>query len=1705
MSVSKKDLGEEHGEIRNLGSPILSKIQQAFLYIKTFATAKANDDFTSVRAVEGAHNSTLNIGWDKAEARLVLVVKVVNFDLVGQIKEGRLATPTWLEHLASGAEVEVNCLTVVDSLVSSEGSSPGLKAIIDDMTGHVAPRRIVCVGFCVGGTVATLSATWAAIQWPTADVRCISFGASAVGNAAFAGAFKWLVGISYRVTFRRDPIPAQSTAQASVLKHVHGAVYICGDSMRPGCQPKADLAKADLGDHSAQAYMGALSSNCKRQSIERQRQVGSAKPNLGHTAVEAAARAASSAAQGMLVSQVSLRESVSSASGSLDDDLDISQEPTGLASFMRAGMGNIVTDTASASKAAFASALRKLGSKSRRSSSSSSGDDTAFSDRPSVSANSDSNLDRAIYGPAKYDADLAAGKIVRSNALMAEDALPTQAQHEQCVAGFIGNMPESGAQGVDGKLPEDAVNCAYMEAAAQGSDVGSLQKIEEGSLGSGGLSAKSDEQGEAASQQEARKLTRNFSLEERDSSGVDQKDLSNLQKILVLGKISQAAILAAAAYRNHDTFKCQTGITKSRLIYDKEHHDTKVHVGWLEGGTAVFAFRGTASRQDGLQDVKIFSRNIDYLQELYPGVKAHLGFMQQFAAVCHPDRSETNMAAVLKELSGGQIPNRVICTGHSLGGALATLGAAWAALEYPDADIRCITFGSPRVANKVFGKAFNALVGTSLRLVHGFDPVPSLPPSLMYKHVPGVIHIKRDDLLLKHRPWHTMLRSTVSDHGMMKYSKGVYRHMPGGLESLPSFFAPKPVKKMCENVCSVTGWGRASSQPSADGVAASPDSPVTSPVTKSEKRKSKDEPDHQLKKTLMDLGEDHGHLQDLSSPILSKIQEGFFYMRSCLVDDANDMFTRFGSLQGPNKSTMFVAWDEVKSRLVLSCRIMDFTFLTGMREAKLASPPWLAHLASDAQVEVNCLRVFQAFVDPQDGETDLKSLIKHTIGDVNPRRVVCVGFCAAGSVTTLTAAWAAVQWPAADVRCISFGAPAVGNTAFAASFKWLVGISYRVMFRRDPVPTALAATGLKHVHGAVYLCGKSMKLGSQSKGQIAPIADLGDHAFTGYSGALYATCKVQSDRERATEGACRAKLDTHSSFSGSSLRSSSLRSEGSLGRDSTVSLTETIDSLDNGDDEEAGITSKQPTGLMAYVRSGASNLFVDTLTVSKLAVASAFTKFGKLIPRSKPKGPSGDNTAACGHEGLAAEQSARLANGDGLLAEDDAYLISGEPPSIGKAAYSPGDSTAGEVPGPLAPGVSLPERVIDDSIPGDFQDVQGAGASLGPADIPAEEGHLCVRSRVKAAHPKLARAFSLMERDSWQVDQSHLSNMQRVLVMGKISQAAIVAGAAYRNEDTFKLQTGIPKTRLIKDKVHHDTKVHVGWLEGGTAVFAFRGTASRQDGLQDVKIFSRNIDYLQELYPGVKAHMGFMQQFAAVCNPEKPETNMAAVLKELSGGQIPNRVICTGHSLGGALATLGAAWAALEYPDADIRCITFGSPRVANKVFGKAFNALVGTSLRLVHGFDPVPSLPPSLMYKHVPGVIHIRRDDLLLKHRPWHTMLRSSVTDHGMRKYSMGIYKHMPGGLEAHVAFFAVRPVARLCDKVTQAAQRATGMGGQEEQDEAQGNTKEYAEDVISPTSKAKAAGSKKGRHIRSHSSSLDWMAGLKSGRTCHPFVVAV
>ena len=99
IPVSKKDLDQEHGEIQNLGSPILSKVQQAFIYMKTVPNGTPHEGFPSYRSIQGTAGQvmrstmtvpgqqmskhvlgnrcgSIHIGWNKDEARLVIVVKV---------------------------------------------------------------------------------------------------------------------------------------------------------------------------------------------------------------------------------------------------------------------------------------------------------------------------------------------------------------------------------------------------------------------------------------------------------------------------------------------------------------------------------------------------------------------------------------------------------------------------------------------------------------------------------------------------------------------------------------------------------------------------------------------------------------------------------------------------------------------------------------------------------------------------------------------------------------------------------------------------------------------------------------------------------------------------------------------------------------------------------------------------------------------------------------------------------------------------------------------------------------------------------------------------------------------------------------------------------------------------------------------------------------------------------------------------------------------------------------------------------------------------------------------------------------------------------------------------------------------------------------------------------------------------------------------
>ena len=58
-------------------------------------------------------------------------------------------------------------------------------------TGGVAPRQIKCFGWCIAGMTATVAAAWIALRYPTADIRCITFGGQKLGNRAFARTFRY--------------------------------------------------------------------------------------------------------------------------------------------------------------------------------------------------------------------------------------------------------------------------------------------------------------------------------------------------------------------------------------------------------------------------------------------------------------------------------------------------------------------------------------------------------------------------------------------------------------------------------------------------------------------------------------------------------------------------------------------------------------------------------------------------------------------------------------------------------------------------------------------------------------------------------------------------------------------------------------------------------------------------------------------------------------------------------------------------------------------------------------------------------------------------------------------------------------------------------------------------------------------------------------------------------------------------------------------------------------------------------------------------------------------------------------------------------------------------------------------------------------------------------------------------------------------------
>ena len=166
-------------------------------------------------------------------------------------------------------------------------------------------------------------------------------------------------------------------------------------------------------------------------------------------------------------------------------------------------------------------------------------------------------------------------------------------------------------------------------------------------------------------------------------------------------------------------------------IFDR--NDTE---GFIAGNDQllVLAFRGTVNLADWLRNLKIIRRDT-------PIGKVHGGFKQGLEAVWQVD-----VEPVLRRAA--ERGQKVWITGHSLGGALATLAAAWC---HEWADVRGVyTYGQPLVGNKRFASLFNdALLDRFHRFVNNRDIVTKVPPAPMFSHVDKRIQLDKDGDLIE--------------------------------------------------------------------------------------------------------------------------------------------------------------------------------------------------------------------------------------------------------------------------------------------------------------------------------------------------------------------------------------------------------------------------------------------------------------------------------------------------------------------------------------------------------------------------------------------------------------------------------------------------------------------------------------------------------------------------------------------------------------------------------------------------------------------------------------------------------------------------------------------------------------------------------------------------------------------------------------------
>lgn len=214
--------------------------------------------------------------------------------------------------------------------------------------------------------------------------------------------------------------------------------------------------------------------------------------------------------------------------------------------------------------------------------------------------------------------------------------------------------------------------------------------------------------------------------------------------------------------------------------------------------------------------------------------------------------------------------------------------------------------------------------------------------------------------------------------------------------------------------------------------------------------------------------------------------------------------------------------------------------------------------------------------------------------------------------------------------------------------------------------------------------------------------------------------------------------------------------------------------------------------------------------------------------------------------------------------------------------------------------------------------------------------------------------------------------MQRGVHFGNAHTLARISKVAYENAPTPEslASAGVPGAASVVSYNNRCTGGDAIFVESSTyAVLAFRGT--QMDSNLDIEIDKDEAFHdfpLRRDGKSGRVHNGFRRQFESLWNAA-PDCGVPEGIRAKLAAYRPGKPLyVTGHSLGGALATLALAQTFVEGDLPPVAAVyTYGAPKIGDRLFAELVGDRSVASktpvYRFVHVNDIVPATPRPLAW----------------------------------------------------------------------------------------------------------------------------------------------